>query len=77
LAESGGADGRESPHPLAADRWSRAGIKSSGRRFRRWPTTPYQLKSYCSTAVCQRGAQVRTRWGRSLSPFWSTKMIAV
>ena len=52
--KSGGADGRESPHLRAADRWSRAGSKRSGRRFRRWPATSYQLKSYCSIGLSAR-----------------------
>src|SRR6202171_285706 len=33
----------------------------------------FQLKWYCSTGVCPRGAQVRQRWGRSLSPLSSMK----
>lgn len=33
----------------------------------------FQLKWYCSTGVWPRGAQVRARWGRSLSPLSSTK----
>jgi hypothetical protein len=24
----------------------------------------FQLKWYCNTGVCPRGAQMRTRWGR-------------
>src|ERR1051325_2115368 len=32
----------------------------------------FQLKVYCSTGVWPRGAQVRTRWGRSLKPLSST-----
>src|SRR5208283_3032314 len=34
-----------------------------------------QLKWYCSTGVCPRGAQVRTRCGRSLNPLSSMKTI--
>jgi hypothetical protein len=33
----------------------------------------FQVKWYCSTGVCPRGAQVRTRCGRSLNPLSSTK----
>src|SRR3982751_1854112 len=32
----------------------------------------FQLKEYWSTGVWPRGAQVRTRWGRSLNPLSST-----
>src|SRR5712691_403361 len=35
----------------------------------------FQLKWYCSTGVCPRGAQVRQRCGRSLNPLSSTKTI--
>jgi len=33
------------------------------------------LKWYCRTGVCPRGAQVRTRQGRSLNPLSSMKMM--
>src|SRR3984893_3866975 len=42
----------------------------------RYPASPdsvVQLKWYCSAGVCPRGAQVRQRWGRSLSPLSSMK----
>src|SRR5713101_1385286 len=35
----------------------------------------FQLKWYCSTGVCPRGAQVRQRCGRSLGPLSSRKTI--
>jgi len=35
----------------------------------------FQLKWYWSTGVCPRGAHVRQRWGRSVSPLSSTKTI--
>src|ERR1043166_8663832 len=35
----------------------------------------FQLNEYWSTGVWPRGAQVRTRCGRSLKPLWSTNTI--